>query len=58
MISGRPVSISSRSENEKSGALRGASADSWQGPRTKVKTMPRKTISEKKKCGQTHKLYY
>ena len=47
LVSGRAVSISSMSENDKNGAVRGAKADSCQGPQPKVKAMPWETIFEK-----------
>ena len=47
-ISGSTVSISSRSENDKSGAKRSVKAESCPRPRTKAKVMLREAISEKK----------
>ena len=38
----------SKSENNKIGAKRGAKSDGCPRPRTKVKAIPRETISEKK----------
>ena len=48
LISGSAVSISGRSENNKRGAKYCAKADSRPGPRTKVNSMTKEDISEKK----------